>query len=667
MHRDSDGSASQRGEWILIVVASGIRLWLTAARTVEAIGWATYDDFWFLQKAQSILQGRWLGDYDHLTLIKGPGYPIAIALVSSLGVPLLFAQQVLYVLACLAVVRALLPALPSSFVRFALFVVLLFNPMSFSDEIATRVTREGVYPAMTLLLFAGVAGVVLRLDARRTAVLRWLLLTGVATAVFWHTREEGVWILPLFALALGALLRWAIADGHRRWQRTALVVSTPALIVVAAHLAILLANGRHYGTHEVVEFKEESFLRAYGSLTRVRQHPALPRVPMPRESRERVYAVSPAFAELRHFLEGVPGKGWSNNSPLQARGDFGGAVFMWAFRDAVADAGYYRRGASAAGEYYDRLSREIDAARVEGRLDARPARATLLPPLLRGQRREILRTWKDGLRRVLTFADVAVTSRTSAGRDAELRQYAELTHGRLAPRNTRIASMHLLGWVIHVDGALDIAIVGADGKPLPGAQVIRLPSPDLYEHLRNRWKEFPPARHARFDIRVPAAVGAQMVLSLRGREIERILLGYQTPVTSDAKVRMAVDAYEVGAVQPQLSSLAALDFWRLRLLSAIGRVYQLLMAPLFVLVALLYLAHVRWWWRTRDWRVVVLIAALLAAILTRVLLLSIIDVTSFWVFTAGYQSPSHALLLIACVLMAHDAMLATRARWTKRT
>ncbi len=660
------GSLSRRWEWIFIAVASGIKLWLTAARTVEAMGWAAYDDFWFLQRAQSILEGHWLGDYDHLTLIKGPGYPLWIALVSSLGIPLLFAQQLLYTVACLAVGLALAPALPSPVARLGLFVVLLFNPMSFSDEIATRVTREGVYPAMTLLVFAGVAGVTLRLDASRSVVLRWLLVTGVATAVFWHTREEGVWVLPLLALALVALFRWVIA-GSQRWQRAVLGVAMPSLIVVAAHLAITVANGRHYETFEVVEVKEESFLRAYGSLTRVRQHPAQPRIPVPKESRERVYLVSPAFAELRPFLEGPSGAGWAKNSPLEARGDFGGAVFLWAFRDAVAKAGYYERGALAAEEYYERLSREIEAARLEGRLDARPARGSLLPPILHGQRREIVRTWKEGLTRVLTFAEFAVTPRHSQGLEAELREYAEITRSRLAPRTARIESMHLLGWVVHVDGALDITIVQSDGGPLRGAQVMRLPSPDLYEHLKNSWKEFPPARHARFDIRVPATDAAHLVLSLRGREIERIPLGHQTPMTSAPDVRMVVDVFEVGVARPRLSSLSFHDAFRLRVLSSIGQAYQLAFAPVFLLAALFYLPNVRWLAQVRDWRMVVLVAGLLAAILTRVLLLSMIGVTSFWVFTGGYQAPSHAFLLIACVLMAHDAVIAVRSRWLRRS
>lgn len=654
---------ARRWEWILIFALAAIRLWLTAARTVEAIGWAAYDDVWLLERARSIMDGQWLGDYSHLTLIKGAGYPLWIAFVSALGIPLLFAQQALYVLASLAVCRSVAPALPSSVARVFLFGVLLFNPMSFSDEIATRVTREGFYPALTLLLFAGVAGVLFRLEARPRVVLCWVMLSGLAIASFWHTREEGVWVVPLLGFALVALLHRVVSDSNVRWQRAVLILAIPIVMFAAVHGAIVVTNGLRYGVFEVVEFKEESFLRAYGSLTRVRQFPSRPRVPVPLEVRERVYAVSPAFAELRHFLEGPPGKTWATNSPPEARGDFGGSVFMWAFRDAVASAGYYDRGAAAVREYYGRLAREIEAARLEGRLDARPARASLLPPLLHGQMRAIFSTWMKGLLRVATFADVVVTPRSSRGSEAELRQYAELTHSRLAPRNVRIRSMHLVGWAVHVEGVLDITVEDSGGKRVPGAQVTRLPSPDLYEHLKNRWKEFEPARHARFDIRVPAMDGAFLVLSLRGRPIERIPLDEQSPHASEPNVRMVVDRFEVDADVPQLSALDSLDAFRLRVLAAIGRAYQLILMPLFALALLLYLPNVRSLSRSRgDWRMALLIAGLLSAILARVLILSMIDVTSFWVFTGGYQSPSHALLLVGCVLVAHEAVVALRTR-----
>ncbi|MGH9807882.1 MAG: hypothetical protein ACRD9W_11580, partial [Terriglobia bacterium] len=192
--------------WMVILVAAAMKLWLAACRTLDAIGWADHDDHWFLRKAVSILAGHWLGPYDSRTLIKGCAYPLWIAVISWTGIPLLFAQQLLYVIASLAVTLALAPAIRSSMARAVLFVIVVFNPMTLSDDIASRVARESIYPALGLLIFAGVAGAALRLDARRRNVLPWVLLSGVAIAFFWHTREEGVWILPLLALAAGAVL-----------------------------------------------------------------------------------------------------------------------------------------------------------------------------------------------------------------------------------------------------------------------------------------------------------------------------------------------------------------------------------------------------------------------------------------------------------------------------
>jgi hypothetical protein len=546
-------------EWPLIIIAGCVKLWLTEARMLHALGWARYDDYWFIEKASTLLAGEWLGPYNEITLIKGAGYPLWIAFVSSLGMPLLLAQQVFYALACLAVSRALAPLLPSRAARVSLFIILLFNPMSFSDEIATRVSREGFYPALGLMVFAGVAGAMIRLDARRSELLRWLIPSGLAVALFWHTREEGVWILPMLGFAIVALVQWVARDRRSRWRRGMLALVVPGLIFLAAYGAIVLNNGLRYGIFAPVEFKEPSFVRAFSSLTHVRQHPSRRWIPVPKEVRERVYAVSPAFLELRPFLEGDLGASWAGQEP-QFQGEIGGATFMWAFREAVAKAGYYRRGGAAVREYYSRLSREIDAARLTRRLDARSARASLLPPLLYGQRREVGWVWLLGLKRVVDFIDFGVRPAYSHGTQEELQFFRQMTRTRLAP-----------------------SVQTAGEKP------------------------------------------------------------------------------EVVTGEPQLGSS---DASRFRILNRIGRVYQLAFLPLAVLAVALYAVHGRWILRSRtDWRVPMLIAGLLSAILARVLILSLIQVTSFGALSGPYQAPSHPLMLTAFVLIAHEAVMAVRWRW----
>jgi hypothetical protein len=652
----SHGSGPQRfgiAAWIVIAIASATKLWLTACRTLDAIGWADYDDHWFLRKAISILDGRWLGPYNSMTLIKGAAYPLWIAFVSWLGIPLLPAQQLLYAFACLAVSLALAPSIRSSLARVVLFVVVLFNPMTFSDDIASRVARESVYPALGLLMFAGVAGAILRLESRRREVLPWVLLSGVSFAVFWHTREEGVWILPLVGLATAAVLWWVIIDWRERWRRGLLVVAMPALIFTAAHEAIVVTNGLRYGVFADVEFKWRPYLRAFGSLRQVRQHPPVPRVAVPEEVRRRVYAISPAFAELRPLLERDL-VGWKRGAA-----DYENDSFMWAFREAVERAGYYKRGGAAVGNYYDRLSHEIETARLAGRLDARQARASLFPPLLWGQRRAVFQTWIVAAGRVLRFADVSVTPAHSDGSDDELREYAAVTHMKLAPREVFARRVRATGWVVDVNGPLTITIERPDGTAVTDATVTRLPSPDLYEHLKQSWKEFPPARQARFDIEAPG--DALLVLWLGTHKIERIPLDSDFLIAHHPDVRMAAQRFAIGRAGPPPPS--RIDAFRLRVLDVIGRAYQRSVPPLFLLAALLYLPNVRWLARRRGgWMTALLIAGLISAIAARLLILSLINVTSFLVMVSGYQSPSHPLLLAAGAMMACDGVMALRTR-----
>jgi hypothetical protein len=63
--------------------------------------------------AKALLSGNWLGPYDNTVLAKGPIYPIWIAIVSASGMPLLLAQHLLYVAACVLFVSAVKPLLRS--------------------------------------------------------------------------------------------------------------------------------------------------------------------------------------------------------------------------------------------------------------------------------------------------------------------------------------------------------------------------------------------------------------------------------------------------------------------------------------------------------------------------------------------------------------------------
>ena len=96
--------------WLAVALAlTALKLWLTRGPGVYAMGSAGLDDRLFIELAQHLVRGEWLGPYNELTLAKGPFYPLFIAATFLVGVPLFLAQHLLYAAACGLFVRALRP------------------------------------------------------------------------------------------------------------------------------------------------------------------------------------------------------------------------------------------------------------------------------------------------------------------------------------------------------------------------------------------------------------------------------------------------------------------------------------------------------------------------------------------------------------------------------
>jgi hypothetical protein len=431
-------SHSRRWPWVAVAAALiALKLWLVSAQTIFAIGYANHDDALFLNRAAALLHGEWLGTYDQLTLAHAPAYPFFIVGAYLLHVPLFTAQQLLYAAGCGLLIVALRPLIASRPLRFAVFTVLLYNPVTFDSVIHGRVLRQNILPGLALLILAGCIG----LHARRAAPLRrlwpWLLLLAAALPAFWLTRNESVWILPCVGLLVAATILAGWREGQPDRLRRLALLAIPAAGWAAGLLTVSAINWRYYGVFTTTEFKQADFNAAYGALTRVEPAHWRQFIPVPREVRERLYPLSPAFAELQPHLEGELGEAWAGISetvhhiPAKER-EIGAGWFMWTLRDAVIRAGHGQTGGDVA-VYYRRLAREVNEACDRGLIKAGPRRSGFLPPL----RHEHLEPFKQSawsaLKMLVSFDQMAVRSSPSEGSDADLAFFAKHTRGRLSP------------------------------------------------------------------------------------------------------------------------------------------------------------------------------------------------------------------------------------------
>jgi hypothetical protein len=424
--------------WLaLALVLTATKLWLSRGQSVYAIGGAGHDDRLFIELAQHIVRGEWLGPYNELTLAKGPFYPIFIAAAFLIGVPLFLAQHAFYAAACGLFTHALRPAIRSGGARLAIYALLLCNPMTYDVPGMGRVLRQHVYGPLALMVFAGLIALYLRRTDPVRRLLPWIGLLGLAAGAFYLTREEVVWFAPSALLLAGAYLIAAGRTSRGDLGRSAALLALAGAVSALQVLAVSALNKKHYDWFGTCEFRAGEFRDAYGAMLRVRVGPELPFVPVTREAREAMARVSPKFAELQREFDAGLAQGWAGASEFLTKlppeqGQIGGGWLMWAFREATAKAGYHGTAAQALG-FYRSLARELNQACDDGRLPAGPRRSGFLPPWRESQTGPFVRTVRDFTDFVVRFSRFSGRPPPSTGSSEELQLFRDLTRERLSP------------------------------------------------------------------------------------------------------------------------------------------------------------------------------------------------------------------------------------------
>ena len=645
----TDDAFSLWGRVIFLSLAL-VKLWLVIGQPLSANGSWVHDDRLFLNHASAILSHGWLGSYNNLTLAKGPFYPIWIAMAFLSGVPLLPAQHLLYIAACAVFIIAIRPVLSRQGILLLLWAVLLFNPMSYTDQVMTRVVREGIYPALTMLVAAGAVGILARADRPLNNLWHWSTFLGLSLSAFWLTREEGVWMVPSVLVILGfAAIRMRQAQPKRRRLLVSMCV-LPFCIWLIAIGTVAGINKIRYGLFTTVEFKSRDFLAAYGALSRVRHQHWKPYYPLPKETRERIYKVSPAFAELAPLLEGSLGAGWTASSckGVSLCDDIAAGWFVWALRDAVAAAGHYASAGSAA-DYYRRLATEVNAACEGGQIQCGAKRASMMPPWRSEYVSPFLNTLVRGTVFLSRFEGFWVYSSPNTGTEESLILFRDLTGERLSTGATK--KLKISGWAFAVNPASSItmSIRAADGA-LTDIIEKRLPSPDVYQYFLARGKDFPNARKARFEMTTSCTDGCSLHLETGDHSDERIPLDGSIKAKETPKLYSSIDSLtliDYGLLPHQ----SKLDNFKISVLSRIGKAYQTT-APFLIVIALIsYIISTVNILKTKKIRNLwVINTALLVAIVSMLVILSLIDATSFPSISTMYLSPVYPLLLIFTTL-----------------
>jgi hypothetical protein len=517
---------SRATQWFLVSVAIAVvvKIWLTSEiRIVPVFG--PHDSLNFVEHAKNIVSGNWFGPYSDMTLIKGPSFPIYLAFIEGLGIPLPLAHQLLYAVACFVACLAVRPIVRDWKWLTFVFTVLYFNPFSFSSS-AWMALRSQINDSFSLIAVACATALFMRRKAPPRSAVPWLIGLGASFAFFSFNREESIWLLPAVVAGVAAYL-WSSRKEERATLRVrALVCAIPVAIWIGYWGTLCVENGLKYGWYTPVEMTSSEYVSAYSSLGRIIPPAAPPAKPnangqvgsisIPRAAREIAYSVSPAARELRPWLEGAPGRGWIAIScgAGYSCDDIPDGWLVWALRDAVQAAGHYSSGAEARA-FYVRLADEID--RACDHIRCRPKGHTLSPPVSTSDIPAFFANFWHGVRLAITFGQLSVAPWGDSISSTTTTDEYELVTRAVLPAHRRFIS----GWIID-DKLRSVSIVGQNG-PEVYTEVAFKPSPDVFETYSHRVKNLSQqARIARFTITTACITNCELAVDEGGKEPVRI-------------------------------------------------------------------------------------------------------------------------------------------------
>jgi len=329
------------------------KLWLVHGE--EIVGSATqYDALWYLRSAS---HWYWGTPYDWIAFIRPCAYPLWIASVRLLHIPLRLAIELLQMGGALSLVFALRSVGLNRGFCLISFACLCLHPAGFQANNYTM--SDTLYGALLWFTLAG-----LLLIWSRGGW--WIpIATGIAIAILWNTREEGILIIALLAIWSGFLFL-------DNWRHNAPLIAGTVAIAALLIVAVYTTNNAVFRSFARSEMTAPVFQALYHSLLRIK--PAEPKAyaPITMEALHQAFAVSPTFAKLRTPLDGPLGEAWRVET-LRRTGtpnEIGAGWIVWATRQAASVEGVFASPKSARRSF-TKAAKEIGAACDAGRLPTR--------------------------------------------------------------------------------------------------------------------------------------------------------------------------------------------------------------------------------------------------------------------------------------------------------
>ena len=323
---------------ILIIVITLLRFLMSFKLPNFYIVNLQYDDKLMINLFRSIMKGEYLGRYNNFTLIKGIVFPFVMSFAKIFGINFSAFLTILYILSCIYFTSSLGDIKDNKYLLI-LYVILLFNPISYSSELFQRLYRNSI--SITELLFF--LGVIIRIIKYNK--IRDYIILGFILSIMFLTREDNIWtIVIVFVLFL--------------YQIKNIKIIIPIVILVISLNIISFVNYKYYGIYTYNEINKSEIHKTYMKILKIKDYRKLDKVSITKETLHKLSDLTESFNISKKELDLV------YKSLADDNGEINNGNIIWYFRKLIYDNNRFHT-AKESEEYYKKLGEEIDKLTLE--------------------------------------------------------------------------------------------------------------------------------------------------------------------------------------------------------------------------------------------------------------------------------------------------------------
>ena len=541
-----------KGELYLFLFLAGFGLlkqFLVYNLPIMAVPKGIHDDWIMVHLAETLRNGQWLGEYNDLTLTKGMFFPLYLAVCNFLHLSYLNVTALCYTVSCMLFVYGLRPLLKKAWAMGVLYLVLLWNPISYSVQAFQRVYRNSISYIQVLLIFGGFLALYLRRKEPLKKQVLWVVTAAFGMVSFFYTREDAIWVVPFLlvflAVYLGNMLCLWKKTKERQYLGKGLLVLVPFLCLWLTGQLIAAQNERHYGIRTTNELQDSGFAKMYQSMMAVKPEEEIPGVTLTREKIARMCDACPTLKELEPYFQSSR-EYWAGPEGDADTWEVRDGWVFWIVRTALAQAGYYENGAMA-NEICLQIRDELEAAMDAGILERQATMpSTYMSP------------WREGYLGDLFGALGRAVAYTTTYKEMETLVYlysepdengGNLLFERMTGDKTvwyESDLIELAGWYAVYEGMEDVTLRAetADGEVLETAEF--LDSADIAAYLAGQGRTVSGAQKCRFHLKLYVEDKSEPVYlkSYRGGKLlDTYELGTNTEGFESESARLNLDWY----------------------------------------------------------------------------------------------------------------------------